>query len=236
MNRINLFCFSYAGGSASAVFNKWKDKLHASICLIPVELPGKGNRHRESPCTDIGEAVNDVLDQIGHELDKCDYAFFGYSMGSILACEIINTIRNRNMKLPVHAFLASRYPPNVIKDRKVLHLLSDEEFKNEALKLGGIPEKLLRFKGLLKSSLDMLRADYRLIETYKPNEQMQKFQFDISVMAGRKDELLDEKDIDVWKTYTEKKCSVYWFEGGHFFIHDSSDEITRIINNTLTAE
>jgi len=46
MNKINLFCFPYAGGSVS-VFNRWRLYLPPSIELKPVELAGRGRRMRE---------------------------------------------------------------------------------------------------------------------------------------------------------------------------------------------
>ena len=87
MKKIKLFCFPYAGGSAAA-YNKWRQYLDKHIELRPVELAGRGRRIYDPLYQSIEEAVDDVYQLISPELAKGPYAFFGHSMGGIIAYEL----------------------------------------------------------------------------------------------------------------------------------------------------
>ncbi len=232
MNAIKLFCFPYAGGSA-AIYSRWSKLLDGAIKLFPFELAGRAGRNREPYYNTVNEAAADIVKMLEEECRDSEYAFWGHSLGSILAYETICVLQEKNLRLPVHVFFSGKYPPCIRKEGRNLHTLPEPEFEKRALKLGGIPDNLLRMKGLLKSAMQTLRADYKLLETYEPNSLKRKFDFDISVFAGKDDELAQPADMDKWRNYCGGQCSFYYFEGGHFYLHEHVVEITRIINGTL---
>jgi medium-chain acyl-[acyl-carrier-protein] hydrolase len=232
MGGIKLYCLPYAGGSA-AIYTKWGKYLNSSIELCPIELAGRAERFREPYYSSMIEAVNDIANLIGNGLEESDYALFGHSMGSMIAYELIYRFRVKKLKLPMHVFFSGRYPPNIKKEKRNMHLLSDTEFEQEAMKTGGFPEKLFRFEALLKIALDTLRADYRVIETYECNHPVERFDFDFSVLAGRVDSLAVPTDMKEWEKYAAKQCTFYYFDGGHFYLHEHTEKIVQIINNAL---
>lgn len=232
MNGIKLICLPYAGGSA-AIYTRWNNLLDSSIKLYPFELAGRGAKHNIPYYDSFQEAVDDIAFLIEDQCTQSEYAVWGHSMGSILAYELICSLQEKGIKLPVHVFFSGRYPPSVKKEDRMLHILPEDEFEREALKLGGIPEKLTRIKGLLRASLQTLRADYKLLETYSPSELKHKFDFNISVLAGNDDELASPVDMEKWKAYCGKECAFYYFDGGHFYLNKHAENITRIINETL---
>ncbi len=232
MDEIKLFCLPYAGGSAS-IYLRWSKLLDRSIKLCPYELPGRANRHKEPYYSSLQQAVSELVHIIETECADSEYAVWGHSMGSIMAYELICSLQQNRIKLPVHVFFSGRYPPSVEKEERNLHLLSEDDFEKEAVKLGGIPDKLLKLKPLLKTALQTLRADYKLLETYKPGRLRRKFNFNISVFAGNKDELAQPEDMNCWKNYCAGQCNFYYFEGGHFYLHKFAEEITQIISDTL---
>ncbi len=232
MTKINLICLPYAGGSA-AIYSKWSKLLNNYIRFHPFEMAGRAGRHKEPFYDSLQEAVEDVIALIQRECVDSDYAVWGHSMGSIMAYELICQLQKRKLKQPVHVFFSGRYPPSVIKEERNLHMLSEPEFEEEAVKLGGLPKNLFRLKGLLKLALDTLRADYRILETYAPGTLEARFDFNISVLAGKEDELAEPEDMRKWMNYCGRQCKFYYFEGGHFYLHNHAEEITRIINNTL---
>lgn len=234
MSGIKLFCLPYAGGSAS-IYTRWERYLDRTIKLWPVELAGRAGRINEPYYKSMSEAVDDIAGLIENKLGESDYAIFGHSMGSIMAYELIRRFSMKNLKLPVHVFFSGRYPPNIKKGERVMHSLPETEFQQEAMKLGGINKNLLRFSGLLKSALDTLRADYKVLETYACDFEIHKWDFDISVLAGKDDALAAPSDMEEWKKYTGKQCKFYYFDGGHFYLHSHVKSIVQIINNTLTT-
>ncbi len=232
MECIKLYCLPYAGGSAT-IYSKWRKYLDSSIELCPVELAGRSGRFKEPYYSSMTEAVEDIANLIGNGLDGSEYALFGHSMGSMIAYELISRFQAKNLKLPAHVFFSGRYPPTIKKEKKDMHLLPEAEFEQEVIKFGGIPEKLFRFGGLMKIALETLRADYRVIEAYHCDHPKERFEFDFSVMAGRDDPLAEPSDMKEWEIYAAGQCTFYYFDGGHFYLHDHTEEITQIINNTL---
>lgn len=232
MNGIKLFCLPYAGGSAT-VYSRWDKLLDTSIKLCPFELAGRASRYKESYYSCIKEAVADIVREIADECHDSEYALWGHSMGSILAYESICLLQEKYLKPPVHVFFSGRYPPGIKREERKPHILSEGELEKETLKYGGTPDKLIRAKGLLKLAQQTLRADCKLLDTYEPCVLKKKFDFDVSVLAGKDDILAEPADMKKWKSYCGKQCYFYYFEGGHYYLHTHAEEITRIINNTL---
>jgi Predicted thioesterase involved in non-ribosomal peptide biosynthesis len=234
MKGIKLFCLPYAGSSA-AKYAKWRNYLESSIKLCPVEFAGRGGRIKEPYYDSMSDAVEDILRIIDKETRDSEYAIFGHSMGSTITYELICRLKEKSLRLPVHAFFSGRYPPCIKKKEKNRYLLTDEKLLQEAVNLGGIPAKLMRYTELVQTAINTLRADYKVLETYGHNPVIHKFSFNISVLSGSNDELADKDDMKKWEQYTEKNCTFYTFNGGHFYLNDCAEEIAKIINNTLSV-
>ena len=78
--RLRLFCFPYAGGSAS-IYRTWDSLLPANIEVVSVQLPGRGARFKESPISRIFPLVQVLAEVLLPYGDK-PFAFFGHSMGA----------------------------------------------------------------------------------------------------------------------------------------------------------
>ncbi|NIM14920.1 MAG: thioesterase [Candidatus Aminicenantes bacterium] len=232
MKKIKLFCFPYAGGAAAA-FNKWRQYLDKYIDLRAVELAGRGKRIYDPPYNSIEEAVDDVFNLISEELAKGPYAFYGHSMGGIIAYELAYKIRDNNLPEPLHIFFSGRGAPNIpCEDDEMYHLLPEDEFREKIIELGGTPKEFFDHLELLEVLLPMLRSDFKIAETYEHNGEIKPLDYDITVFIGKEEEVNAEQ-MHGWREHTNKVCTIYYFAGEHFFIHDETEQIVRIINNTL---
>lgn len=229
--KIKLYCFPYAGGSAAA-YIKWKDYLNDVIELRPVELSGKGSRCNDSLYTNMSDMVDDVYNEIHHELDSMSYAFFGHSMGSLIAYETYYRIKEEKQSLPMHIFFSGHRPPDKPNNAKKLSQLSDDNFKKEILKIGGTPKELFDYPELVDFYIPILRADYEVVESYSYRERVEKLKCSISVLNGKYD-IEEICDIGEWRKHTSDDCKEYIFDGGHFYINDYGNEIGSIIKSTL---
>lgn len=231
MYNIKLFCLPYAGGSAT-VYHRWGKYLDSAVELCPIELAGRGMRFSEPCYNDFNETVEDLYQIISSQLGQGPFAFFGHSMGSLLTYALVHKLKRNGYQEPMHIFFSGRYPPHIMKDRDV-HLLPDEEFKKEIFKYGGTPKGLMENEDLLKVFLPILRADYKVINTYNHESKDEKIQCSFSILNGKQDFEVINYNMDEWKDYTSGECYFYEFDGGHFYINDKVEEITEIINDTL---
>jgi surfactin synthase thioesterase subunit len=232
MMKIKLFCFPYAGGSAAA-FARWKKHLHSNIEMIPVELAGRGKRSDEKFYKDIPEAIDDVLGLIRDEIIRYPYALFGHSMGALIAYELAQRIRTCDLPPPAHYFISGSGAPHVTKkDNKVYHLMDEGNFKRELMQLGGTPPDFFDSPDLVNAFLPLLRNDFRLTESLNHDRDIIPLDNDISVLLGKDDDLTPE-ECDGWKEHSSRLCTIYHFEGGHFYLNGKEEQIAKIINSTL---
>lgn len=232
MEKLKLFCLPYAGGSAG-IYNQWKKNLHQSIQLYPVELSGRGKRFSEGHYLTFDDALNDVCNIVSKELDGTPYIFFGHSMGSLLVYETILRLKKSNFQTPVHAFFSGKCPPHIRDKEKTLHKLPGEELIAEIKKYGGTSPAFFECQELLDIFIPVIRADYRILETWDHYSKLNVFDFNITALGGTEDTIVPINDLIEWKKYTSRQCRIYEFEGGHFFIHEKGPEIASIINETV---
>ncbi len=232
MNQIRLYCFPYAGGSAS-VFNRWRQLADPRIDLKPIELAARGRRMREPNYKSIDNAVDDVFNLLKNEFSGGSYALYGHSMGSMIAFELAHKIKQNGLPAPLHIFFSGRAAPRITRDgKRKLHHLPEKEFKDQMLEMGGTPKEFFEHPELLEVFLPLLRGDFMLTETYIHPLKNTPLDCNITVLAGLQDE--DSRDeVEAWRDYTCGTCNITYFEGGHFFIHEETDKVLGIINNTL---
>ncbi|PEC52563.1 thioesterase [Bacillus cereus] len=233
VSKIKLFCFHHAGGSSSAYYN-WKDYLNKDIEIIPIELAGRGKRLKVPLYTSMEEAVLDIYNLMKPNLDGSPFAMFGHSMGALLIYEMIQKIHDIKGVSPIHAFFSGRLPVHTI-DQQKRYTLPDQELKKYIVDLGGIPLELQSYDEILDMFLPIIRADFKLVETYELKKKISPFTFNISILYGYDDKLVDNQDLIEWANYTSKQCHFYGYQGGHFFINDFTEEVIKVINKTLSS-
>lgn len=228
---MKLFCFPYAGGSA-VLYNRWKRYLDADIELRPIELAGRGMRLRDSLYKGGQEAVLDVLRIIKHELPTSEYAFFGHSMGAMIAYELAHHINKQEINPPAHIFFSGRGAPHIKREGKIYHLMNEDEFKQSVLELGGTPREFFDHPELMEILLPVLKNDFKLSETEMYAGPIRRLPNAITVLLGKEDNLSDAQCVG-WKEHTDHECHTHYFSGGHFFLHDHVEEIASIISKRL---
>lgn len=228
---IKLFCLPYAGGSAT-IYYKYKRLLDNGIELRPIELAGRGKLIKQEPYESLDEAVDDIYRRIEPELNLIPFAFLGHSLGTLLAYKLIIKIQGEKKLYPVHTFLSAGRAPHMIAKVKQLHNLPDELFEKEIIKMGGTDSIVFENKDLAKYFIKILKADFKMIETYHYIPDYKKINSDITLFLGKKDSI-NPFDILEWKNYTDNSCTHYVFSDDHFFINSKAEEVAKVINKTL---
>lgn len=230
--KIILFCISYAGGSASAYYN-WSKILGSEILVVPLEYSGRGKRFGEGFYDNIAEASEDMLRIILPDIKKHKYCLLGHSMGCIVAYELVKLIQKKLLPEPEHLFLSGHYAPDTKKNNNIRHLLSEEDLKNEVLTIGYTPQELVDNEEFWKIYEKILRADFRIIENYKTQNNEIKLNCSVSVIGGKDDSLIPCEMLKMWENFVEGPINLKYFEGNHFYLFENPDPILEYIKKIL---
>jgi medium-chain acyl-[acyl-carrier-protein] hydrolase len=230
-----LFCFPYAGGSAS-IYRQWNGSPFDAVEICPIQIPGRENRTSEKPFTKLlplAKALADVF-----PLDR-PFAFFGHSAGALLCFEIARELRRRGEPLPFHLFASGCSAPQLCPSRPPRFNLKRDELITEMRKLGGTPEEVLNNDELLDFVLPALRADFALLDTYIYRDE-KAFDFTITALSGQADLEVDHWEVVQWSTQTDQQFRHRQFPGGHFFLHEEGEDVkalvAREIDRTLRTQ
>lgn len=130
--------------------------------VMPLELPGRGNRMNEELLKNYDTAVTDIYKQIKAQRKNVPYLIYGHSLGAYLALGATHLLE-KDATPPVYLILTGNPGPNA-RESKNRHLFGPEEFINELRRLGGIPEEVLENKELFAFFEPVLRADFELAD------------------------------------------------------------------------
>ncbi len=235
IEKIKLFCLPFAGGAAS-IYDKWESKLSKKIELCPINLAGRGNRFTDKPYADLEEAVDDIYDIIKNNItEDSEYAIFGHSMGALLAYELIQKIQSHGKNGPVHVFFSGRKPVHIPKTEKFYRDMDDLEFQEAVLLLGITPPEIFKNLELKEIFIPLLRSDFTIAETFVDRPEIVPLKCNISALIGKHENITSE-EAEQWEFHTTENCSVYYIEGGHFFLLNQLQTVINIINDNLLIE
>ena len=232
--KLRLFCFPYAGGGASA-FKSWNEFFSDDIELCIFQMPGREERLGEKLITDMSQLVDVLVEEITTYSDR-PFAFFGHSMGAIVAYETACRLRNIDAIQPLHIFLSARAAPHLQEDGDPLRFLDDETFIDRLHQTyGAVPEAIRQSEELKKVFLPILRADVELLEKYK-NIRSEPLDCPISVLGGKSDPAISKAMLAGWQTLTSSVFVQHEFPGEHFFINSERNLVIDTILNDLARK
>jgi len=155
---IRIFLFPYAGGGPS-VFGKWFAKSPCNIEAWAAHYPGRGSRYTEPAIKHLDILVENLIHAIQPHLDK-PFAFFGHSMGGLVAFELIRQLRQKDLPQPNILFVSACGAPHLPDPHPPIHALTDANFLKGVEELNGIPSEVLNIPDLMELFLPALRADF----------------------------------------------------------------------------
>ncbi|WP_242277559.1 thioesterase II family protein [Bacillus cereus group sp. BfR-BA-01446] len=227
--KLRLFCFPYAGGGGS-IFREWEKGLPSGVELHTAQLPGREKRFIESPYRSMEELVQEMSEVFG-SLRGIPFAFYGHSMGALIAFELACKLYQRYGEMPVHLFLSGKGAPQLEANKLPVYNLPQKEFMEKLICLNGTPREILENRELMELYEPILRADFEVCDTYSYQKGMH-LKCPISVFGGLQD-IVSKEDLEAWGEVTNENVRVFMFEGDHFFIFQKRDEILHYISKEL---
>lgn len=203
------------------------------IDVVPVQSPGREERIDDPPISDMAPLVTAIHEEVLPSI-KPPFAFFGHSLGALVAFELARLIEARGATTPVALFASSCRAPHLAMPRRPIHQLGPRRFERSLRKLGTIPGEVLDHPELVELLTPMLRADFACFENYR-YLQGPPLRVPIVVLGGDSDPLISTDLLARWDQHTSSETTLRLFPGGHFYSKDSLSEVVEAVTRTLMA-
>lgn len=230
--RLRLLCFPYAGGSAH-IFRDWANVLPPEIELLAYQPPGRGSRLAERPAASIASTTEAVYESILPYLNS-PFAFFGHSMGALIAFELVRELRRGGELAPVRLCVSAHRAPHLYSQAPQIHDLPDALFLQKVRDLKGTPNDVLANEELVHLLLPALRADFRACETYRYRNEP-PLSCPITVYGGILDSITRE-ELAAWRIHTTSQSQLRLLPGNHFFLHSHGDLLLKLLVQDLSRD
>jgi surfactin synthase thioesterase subunit len=228
---LRLFCFHPAGVGA-AVYRQWGLGLPSSVEVAAVQLPGRANRLKEPPVANIPLLVDALVSNLAPHFEG-RFAFFGHSMGAVLAYELAHALRNRGLPSPSHLILSGRKAPTVPNRFPPISHLPDHDFVTEInSRYGGIAPEILQHQDVLNLLLPCLRADIAALENFVPQVRP-PLDIPIAAFGGDRDHQTPVENLEPWRQETTADFGVRVFAGGHFYLDPLREKVLAEVGAIL---
>lgn len=229
--QLRLFCFPYAGGGAS-VFRLWSRELPAGVEVCAVQLPGRESRWREEPFRRLEPLADAAAEALGPHLGR-PFAFFGHSLGAVLAFEVARRLQRDGAPVPLHLFVSGRSAPRAPDETEPIHDLPRDEFIEAVRSYSGTPDEVLANEELMELLEPLLRADFSVSETYEYRPGSELLATPVTVLGGVHDPEVPPQNLEGWRLETRGAFQKHLLDGGHFFLQERREDVLRLVSRAL---
>ncbi|WP_416978373.1 thioesterase II family protein [Streptomyces sp. T028] len=209
-----LVCFPHAGGTAH-LFHTWPARLPDDTELLAVRYPGRQDRLAE-PCVEDMDRLADAVTEALAPFTGLPLTLFGHSMGSAVAYEVARRLETHGLR-PAHLLVSGRAAPHRARPAGVPD--GDDEALLAVIRgLGDHQSEAYDIPELRELLLPALRADYRLIEAYRPARPV-PLRAPVTAYTGRDDPTCPPDAVRAWAELTGPgRFALREFPGDHFYL------------------
>lgn len=225
-----LYIFPHAGGSAQ-YYVPFAKAFSTDIKRVAVQYPGRNGAHDLASFTSITDLADRVVRMLS-PLDQSDgrVAFFGHSMGALLAFEVAR--RYEAAGNPIAALFVSAcaapgrsgydYIPE--SDRGLLTAVSD---------MTGANPEFLENQEFAEKILPTLRG-FRAIVNYEcpPDATIS---CPIFAFLGDDDEVATYEKVAPWSERTTSEFTARVFSGHHFYLNDHLPDLVGDVEDKIIS-
>jgi surfactin synthase thioesterase subunit len=227
---VRLYCFAHSGGSI-AEFLRWGDEL-PDIEVWGVQLPGRGSRISDPHYTRVGPLIHDLVQQAEFH---GPFAFFGHSLGALLAYETTRALHERGLRGPQSLMVSACPAPHLPRRRPAIHQLGDRELFAEIQgSYGTLPDEMAEDPELLAIVMGLHRADFELVDSYQYVHGA-PLDIPLHVFGGREDQLSTE-ELTAWQHHCQGPFALDLLPGGHFYLREQRSTLLGTIQAALVAD
>ncbi|RKH02737.1 thioesterase [Corallococcus sp. CA053C] len=221
---VRLFCFPHSGGSVGE-YVRWADAL-PDIEVWGVQLPGRGARAEETPFTRMRELVDTLVAKVDF---GTSFAFFGHSLGALVAFETACRLRDLGRTPPGWLFVSAAPAPQLpLRGIPASHLDDDGLITALESSYGELAVEMREDSELRELLLPGLRADLALVESYR-HEPHAPLACAMTVTGGTQDDLTRE-ELESWRVHTTGPFDFHLLPGGHFYLREQKEPLLHLLH------
>ena len=232
---IQLYTFHHAGGSCQ-YFQPWAAKLPPWIQLTSMQLPGRWNRVAEPAFLRLEKltpVLGDAFQEILAANPKQKFAFYGHSLGGLIAYDLTKYLTKNHLPLPVHLFISSKRSLLDAANKFPIYELPIDKFAIVLSELyGPLPAEIAADPDMKAMFLDITKKDMELLDTYTyiPDPMLN---VPLTILGGTEDHVITLDSLQSWKDLTAANCEIVQFPGGHFFLKSPSED--AVLNKIVSV-
>jgi medium-chain acyl-[acyl-carrier-protein] hydrolase len=212
-----LYCFHHAGGGPT-FYRPWGESLPARVEARAVQLPSRTSVGLQGPPLSMDAMVERLADEVGSDADR-PFAFFGHSMGALVAFLLARTLRARGATSATRLYASARRAPHIPNPFPSIAHQPDAEFLASVKKFGALPDAVLQNPDLWDFIVPPLRADFAANEGWRFHPEP-PLQVPLVALGGATDERADPDAVAAWSEHTARSFAHHTFPGGHFYLND----------------
>lgn len=231
--RYRLVCFHHAGGG-TGTFASWLYRLPGDVELIVPRLPGRESRLGEQPHTDFSTAIAEIVEILRPLVcEGVPFAYFGHSMGGIVAHEANRVLASEGAPTPLFlAVSAAPAPHRQLARAPRLPAGYDRGTVTRILRdFAGTDPAALADEELLDLVLPAFEADLLLLDSYRPVLSLATVACPLLTFVGEYDSLVPTEDVEAWRECAGSTYERYVLRAGHFFLESNVDEILERLDS-----
>jgi surfactin synthase thioesterase subunit len=179
----------------------------------------------------MGELARALATAVSHQ-GEAPFAFFGHSMGGLLAFEVTRELRRRGAPAPRLLFVSGIGAPHLPIDRPRIHELPKGDLLRRLRGLDGTPKELIEHPELMDAWLPTFRADLEVVETYAYRDEL-PVAVPIRAFGGRQDAFVSRSELARWRAQTTAGFTLRMLSGGHFFVETARTPLLRAVGREL---
>lgn len=226
-----LVCFPHAGGAASAFF-RLSAALGPSVAAHCVQYPGRQDRSREQPATELTALADDLAGLLMTRFGPQErLVLLGHSMGALVAFETARRME-RAGRGPAALFVSAHRAP--ADSGTVTCELDDDSLTAELVRLSGTDPAMVADEALMELILPVLRADYMALAGYRhvPGPPLA---CPVTAVLGDDDPEVSPAQAELWARHTAAEFAMHVFPGNHFYFDPRPDALAALVRTTLTG-
>jgi surfactin synthase thioesterase subunit len=227
---VRLFLFPCAGAGAS-MYHEWLTQLPADVAVQCVQLPGREDRGLEAVIPSLEPLVDLLLEALSDESDGRPYAFFGHSMGALVAYRLAVALAREGSQRPALLAVAGWAPEGFQMPTAGQTAWTDAEVVEWMLALGALPPRLVDDPEMLGLALPAIRADLALCAGYVDDGA--GVGSPVVAYSGAADRLIAPAAMACWSGRSPTYLGNRTFPGGHFFLRQHALAITTDLTPVL---